>query len=270
MHETEETGLITEREARTKLCELHGAAQGKSPTHSDIRKEVEDFLWRVREQTGLFVERAPGMYSFMHLTFEEYFAARDMVSFQPEAAERIHRHRYDPRWEEPIRLVIGLERPKNATHLIRTAILAQGKEAEAAGFMPSLYEEILRRDLLLAARCIGDCTGVEPSLARDVANELVDIILNRNGKGVFQPLVDKARDMLGAVRGSLLGTEAWPLLLNAFKDELWTVREAAASALGTLGQTSPEVLQALLNTLKDEDGDVRVAAWTSLWTLMAS
>lgn len=48
----------------------------------ETREAVHHFLETVREHSGLFVERGEGLYGFMHLTFEEYFTARQLVSQQ--------------------------------------------------------------------------------------------------------------------------------------------------------------------------------------------
>jgi len=79
MHEHKPTGVATEREVYDQL----GTALAKrqrvaawDPDNPDptVKAEIDKFLIAVREHTGLFVERAPKRYGFMHLTFEEYFA----------------------------------------------------------------------------------------------------------------------------------------------------------------------------------------------------
>lgn len=64
------------------------------------------FLQRAGQDTGLLVERAPGQWGFLHLTFQEFFVAAGLHAqerFEPEA----FRHLFDPRWEEVLRLGIG-------------------------------------------------------------------------------------------------------------------------------------------------------------------
>ncbi len=112
----------------------------------EIEVAVEDFLRRVREHTGILVERAPRQYGFLHLTFEEYFAAREIIRRRVDALQKIHQHRHDPRWEEPVLLAVAFvsnDYPEDATEMIVTAILAEGEDAEAMGFESSLYEEVL-------------------------------------------------------------------------------------------------------------------------------
>ena len=108
MHEEKPSGLVTETEVQqqlaTKMAELNDA----EPESDLVRQAVGEFLRKVRETTGLFVERAPGVYGFMHLTFEEYFAARYIAgNDQNEILQLIQKHLHEPRWNEPILLALG-------------------------------------------------------------------------------------------------------------------------------------------------------------------
>ncbi|WP_254449349.1 tetratricopeptide repeat protein [Anabaena sp. UHCC 0253] len=108
MHEEKPSGLVTEMEVQeqlaTKMAELNDA----EPESDLVRQAVREFLRKVRETTGLFVERAPGVYGFMHLTFEEYFAARYIAdNDQSKIQELIQQHLHEPRWNEPILLSLG-------------------------------------------------------------------------------------------------------------------------------------------------------------------
>ncbi len=100
----------------------------------------------------------------------------------------------------------------------------------------SEYEDILRRDLFLAARCLGDCEAVEPLLAREVAGELVAICLDRQGKGEYASLRQLASATVGLLRHGEAGNEAVRLLLAALKDGDWQVRSAVWEALNRLVQ----------------------------------
>ena len=54
------------------------------------------------------MERAPGVYGFMHLTFEEYFAARYIADNDAsEILEIIDLRLHEPRWREPLLLALG-------------------------------------------------------------------------------------------------------------------------------------------------------------------
>lgn len=262
MHENEPTGLIAKQDAQEILCKYYAEARGLKSNHADVKTAITDFLQVVHDHTGLLIERVEGRYGFMHLTFEEYFAAREIVSDYTVAAARLRSLRHQARWEEVIRLAIAYERPKNAAHFIRSAIWnVEGKSAKN-GYKPSLYEDILRRDLFLAARCLGDCVGIEPTLAREVAEELVGICLNRDIRAEHIPLLELARRMLYEVRGSELGKEAVSLLLTVLKDTNPFVRERAAWTLTLVGQGSATALDELIAALDDDEPHVRhTVAW---------
>jgi tetratricopeptide (TPR) repeat protein len=106
MHEEKPSGLVTQAEVEAwltpKMAELQGVDE---PAALEL---VRQFLRKVRETTGLFVERAPAVYGFMHLTFEEYFAARHIADNEIEDILRIiNPYRNQARWNEPILLALG-------------------------------------------------------------------------------------------------------------------------------------------------------------------
>ncbi|NEO92245.1 MAG: tetratricopeptide repeat protein [Moorea sp. SIO3G5] len=122
MHEQKPSGLVSEAEVREKLAEIHGKFNDEDPDSQSVQWQINDFLLRVRETTGLFVERAPGSYGFMHLTFEEYFAARYIADNDvSEILDIINQHRYEARWDEPILLALGYlgsENPRRINKLV--------------------------------------------------------------------------------------------------------------------------------------------------------
>jgi hypothetical protein len=75
-----------------------------------LHLDSEDILKSIEAQHGLLVERARGIYSFSHLTFHEYFAARKIVSrshFDPSWSQLIP-HIIEKRWREVFLLTVGM------------------------------------------------------------------------------------------------------------------------------------------------------------------
>jgi tetratricopeptide (TPR) repeat protein/adenylate kinase family enzyme len=108
MHEEKPSGVVTQEEAEQQLAKTLAELNQVEPESPEIQHAVALFLRKVRETTGLFVERAPAVYGFMHLTFEEYFAARHIANNdRAEILELIRAHLSEPRWEEPILLALG-------------------------------------------------------------------------------------------------------------------------------------------------------------------
>jgi HEAT repeat protein len=268
LHLHKPSGIATQREIYDVLGQ-EWARINRLPWEEDdprIQAEVEKFLLAVREHTGLFVERAPRRYGFMHLTFEEYYAARHLVARRRQAAQLIRERLHDPRWDEPILLAlgfVGLDYPEEAAELLETAILAQGDEAQELGLAPSPYEELLGRDFLFALRCLGDHIPADPRLTRRLSQRLGDELLRQSGSARFRRYRQALGERLAYLKGSDTGDELVPLLVTALSDDDENVRSRAAWSLGQLGQASPKVLDALIAALGDDDDNVcDKAAWS--------
>lgn len=217
--------------------------------------------------TGLFVERSPRRYGFMHLTFEEYYAARNLVAVLRKAPQLIREHLHDPRWDEPILLAlgfVGLDFPDQAIELLETAILAQGEEAEELGFTPSPYEAILGRDYLFALRCLADQIPADPILVKQLMRRLADELLRRAGSARFQRYRQALEARLAHLKGSLGVTDLVAALIDGLSDTDENVRLQAVRTLAELASESFEAVEALRGLLSSADESVRVQAATSL------
>jgi hypothetical protein len=261
LHQEKPAGIATKGEVRAQLAEVKGRLDGKESDHPDVLGAVDDFLDRIRQHTGLFVERAPRRYGFMHLTFEEYFTARWLVAKPRQAARRIRARLYRPRWQEPILLAIGfygMEFPDDVDDLIEEAILGQGLGG------PSPYEHILHHDLLFAVRCLGD-QDVGTGLRKRMVNKFVQCWLDQEQASKYQPLQQHCEEIAQALRGSPAEATLRGSLITALLDrsESADVRGRAASALRNATLTA-EAVSALLAALQDESADVRGRAASAL------
>jgi hypothetical protein len=186
------------------------------------------------------------------LTFQEYYAARWLVARPLEAPRRIRRKLHDPRWQEPILLAVGfygMEFPDGVDDLIEAAILGQGLGG------PSPYEEILRRDLLFAVRCLGD-QDVSVGLQEQLIGKLVECWLDPEGAGKYRPLEQNVERIARALRDSPADVTLRERLFSALGDESESVRGSAADALRNATLTA-DAVAALLGALGDESEDVR-------------
>ncbi|MBD1826883.1 NACHT domain-containing NTPase [Microcoleus vaginatus GB1-A2] len=74
-----------------------------------LESHSEVVLKAIEAQHGLLVERARGIYSFSHLTFQEYFTAREIVTNSaPQALEKLVIHLTEKRWREVLFLAVGM------------------------------------------------------------------------------------------------------------------------------------------------------------------
>ncbi len=123
----------------------------------DIDGEV--VLRAIIAQHGLFLERAQGIYSFAHLTFQEYFTARYLVENEARGTlPRLIDHYADPRYREVFLLTAAQLADAGEffdLFLARLAADAQRRPAVAA---------LLRQAARKAATAIGK--GVIPTAVR--------------------------------------------------------------------------------------------------------
>ncbi len=79
----------------------------------ELRLESETILKKIALQHGLLSECTRGVFSFSHLTFQEYFTARRIVASHSlqaseQSLERLVDHITDPRWREVFLLTISM------------------------------------------------------------------------------------------------------------------------------------------------------------------
>ena len=83
-----------------------------------LHLDSEAVLKSIEAHHGLLVERAKGIYSFSHLTFQEYFAAREIVAIgNSETLQRLSQNITEKRWREVFFLTAGMMR--NADELVQ-------------------------------------------------------------------------------------------------------------------------------------------------------
>ncbi|MEH1944002.1 MAG: NACHT domain-containing NTPase [Nostoc sp.] len=81
-----------------------------------LKLDSEAVLKSIEAQHGLLVERAKGIYSFSHLTFHEYFVAREVVA--NSAYETLIEHITETRWREVFLLTVSMMRRSNELLLL--------------------------------------------------------------------------------------------------------------------------------------------------------
>ncbi|MBD2552723.1 NACHT domain-containing NTPase [Limnothrix sp. FACHB-708] len=86
------------------MAYIHNLPDAKDDPEA-LRLDSEAILRSIVAQHGLLTERARGVYSFSHLTFHEYFAAREIVDRQNW--QLLTQHLLDKAWREVTLLVAG-------------------------------------------------------------------------------------------------------------------------------------------------------------------
>ena len=120
--------------------------QSLTPESSDpeiLRRESEAILKAIEVQHGLLVERAKDVFSFSHLTFQEYLAARQILysptlEIQAKRIEMLALRTDDVRWHEVLRLTANI--------LPAGDRLLEGMSEQVHYFLPDepVYQAILQ------------------------------------------------------------------------------------------------------------------------------
>ena len=84
----------------------------KLPTESQdgigVQSNSDSILKAIESHHGLIVERARGIYSFSHLTFQEYFVSKTFVNGSDQEKQReLANHIIERKWWEVFRLTAG-------------------------------------------------------------------------------------------------------------------------------------------------------------------
>ncbi|MCP4534894.1 MAG: hypothetical protein GY831_27180, partial [Delftia sp.] len=194
IHEHQPTGLATEDEVRAEITRALAAWHGHDPARlpGKFKRRVEVFMRAVREQSGLLVARGEGLYGFMHLTFQEYFVARELTRDSMTAIENIQQRLHLPRWREPLLLAVAYlsEAQRGAMDRVMLGLLDA----------PADYEQTLHRNLLFAAACIPDAVWVPPRYARRIVAELVELYADERAGGRYPTLRAQIEDALRPLR----------------------------------------------------------------------
>ncbi len=223
--------------------------------------DSEEFIDKLRVSSGLFVRTGPGLYSFMHRTFREYFVALYLRPLPIEELKQfINQHYASPAWNEPLLLLIAykggstnLNEVPQANDLIDTLAVAENE-----------FDDLPCQRLLFAANSIIDCNAwlIDKELQRAITYRLLERYGDCCGSGRFTQLQqDIERTMLLWLRAqpqTISQRDLWPALLDAWRTALSesdnVVRQEGATRL--LAILAPElascpipVMQALLPPL---------------------
>lgn len=126
--------------------------------------DATDFLDKVRERSGLLVEKGINLYTFSHLTFQEYLAARELAENEKE--QRVLLEKVGEEWWQEVTLLYAAMR--EATPIIDA--LLEGTDD------PS------RSRLLLAGRCVAEAIRVDPQARERVISELETLFETSEGE----------------------------------------------------------------------------------------
>jgi hypothetical protein len=161
-------------------------AEIEKPSRDDPCTLAEEFLHFVKDRAGLLIEAGDQLYSFVHLTFQEYLTATYLRKSGETGGvgviwECIEERCGDSRWHEVIRLLVGaLERRESQDHLLQR-------------IMPEQEDDHYVQCALLAGGCLIDSVDA----AEDMHEEILDSLLRAAN---IATSVEAVRGPLGMLR----------------------------------------------------------------------
>jgi hypothetical protein len=164
-------------------------------TGAEQHAEAERFLELVRTEAGLIVSRGTDetgepLYGFVHRTFQEYFAAVDVLNrYQQEDDSSIIRQfleeqTHDPHWREVIFLLFGKLKHKFATVQLRYILAGHTRR--------SSFSSLVKQDLFFVCDCLADGISVEKDLAQEVIGALCQLVKDT-------PFPEQRQEAVGAL-----------------------------------------------------------------------
>jgi predicted NACHT family NTPase len=100
--------FIKQRRLEGYIADFIGNLRDVDPEPEALRIDSEVVLKSIQAQHGLLVERARGIYSFSHLTFQEYFTAREIAA--TNQVDFLVSRIGEKRWREVFLLTVGMIR----------------------------------------------------------------------------------------------------------------------------------------------------------------
>jgi HEAT repeat protein len=212
MHQHPAVGNIPEEELYEQIVQQ---LIERSINEYEATKLAEQFLETVRGKTGILVERGKERYGFLHLTFEEYFAARELEK-RKDRNKFIRKHLHDPRWREVILLTVGAigilhSNEEEVTELVYTTIAGAG----------SPYELVLHRDLLFAGQCLADDIGMRVVCEDEIIEQIVYLTLTTPYDGLQRA----CSKVLATWSDTRIGEKATNLVLPLLRQWVTTINQ---------------------------------------------
>ncbi|MCP5003608.1 MAG: SUMF1/EgtB/PvdO family nonheme iron enzyme [Planctomycetes bacterium] len=146
------------------------------------KEQATDFVQIMKERSGILQEVSTGTYGFIHLTFKEYLAARNLTDLCDNIIEELGGNLFKPEWKEVLFLTVTSLKRKAASNFIK-AIFKKKQD----NF----------KNLILAGECALD-TSID-----NIDEDLYDNMITEMKKVIDEDVPVKNRVEVGEILGWL-------------------------------------------------------------------
>lgn len=182
VHENYASGLIPEKEIRDILKREYSNIHPYL-TAKELRQDINDIISFLREDAGFLFEKGYSengepLFGFIHLTFQEYFAAIEFNTKWKEGSikENLQEYVYNPNWTEVIKLAASLfklNEPGRSGRNSATKLISDILEVEEI-----LPESI--RCLNLVCQILSEDVEIEFDTFKTIIDDLFNHLLSTN------------------------------------------------------------------------------------------
>lgn len=248
IHRHEPTGLIPEEILSKLALQFLAESRGENPLRPSaaLRTDVDNLIRVIREDVGLLAARGEKVYGFLHLTFQEYFAARFLVSDTARSCSRICDHLSDARWREAIRLCFGHLSIMDTDHF--KALMAEllAVETELGNLLP--------QSALMIIGSIPDIRSLDSDVVELLADKLIDAYAVRELSDRLPRRQELLEWGLRRLIETGFGKQVEFSLIRSLAASIRkpSLATAAAEIICTLDYHSARIMDALLNALPND------------------
>ena len=275
IHATSPRGLIDEDTFMENMIDVMVSEQGIDKRSA--KKEAKEIGRYLEEENGLFMEKGKedgkSLYGFFHLSFQEYFAALELVDKWKKGQIDLNKYVFDSRWLEIVRL--------GAADL---GSAAKRGRYEATEFVKAILNveddfEEAKRPLILAGYILSDDVKLEHAIENKIIGDLFNEYLNTDYDELRRSILVVIKELLSSEKDKGISErikklansesvraidllilidveEALPILSNLAVSKNVEVRRTVASNIRVIScgvRDTPKFIEILNNLIMDED-----------------
>ncbi len=259
IHQNKSKGLIEEKEfVGSFLWNFRNIHTNTSD--EDAKKECREFIDFLREQAGFFYEKGVDdegnrFYGFIHLTFEEYLAAIELVSKWNEGKLDLKNYVFNPRWIEVIRL---------GASQLRLSYKGRAGRVQLTQFVKDIlsvedpFSEAYR-PLQLACLILSDDVNIMDELLNEILDKIIEIVSKRD----FTELIESFSKLFKEV----LYSDYRYAFIDRFEKEVLTGNSTVLNNLIYIlvFNSSDKVIDKILISLLNKNEKVLKAIYQIQW-----